>query len=594
MELEDRIESVEKSVKTIAEYVKKEVSDFKSTPHATDTKDLEKTIENYVDRKVAETKFVPSVDEDALKRFVQDHVRKEIKKIEPQDNYEDIENFKRDVEHELTNLMTTITPKINFLESKISDLKSVKHDRKLENKIDEIEDRISDVIGVHEKLKVMEKELDNMRINVAPKMNALEASISSIKSDYEKLKSLSKKAPDIDVNAIHDFIKRTSEFDDRTETRFREFEKKLSELRSNVADIGEKSAKPVIDPSTLSDFIKKTSEFDEKVESRIREFDRKISNLRSGLTSIPAQTESQTKELERLYKKRMEQFEQEINSLSSKLLNFASSTTMNKFERGLEEKLNSFDQGVDEKISHIDAKLRKVYQDVENRKEVIHFEENKEVQDLREDFIKLKDLVDGINSAIAKSINTDKQLQALEEKVYAKIKGLEHSKQPEIGREFTDEMTDLRHFVEELHAQSISTNKYVKELEGKISSLMSLTEKGKVDIDYGRVVDHIKSDKLLENAINKAVEENSMKIVTSKLNEFSHVLDKRMPNLVTKDDLAKVESTIESRFDRARVPIKSGSDDLNRRVTELEASITNFIRMLNSMKSASYGPFVIE
>ena len=88
---------------------------------------------------------------------------------------------------------------------------------------------------------------------------------------------------------------------------------------------------------------------------------------------------------------------------------------------------------------------------------------------------------------------------------------------------------------------------------------------------------------------DKALEAKATKIFTKHLDDFSRVMDRRFPSLVTRDDMYKTISDINSRLDNIEAPDLA---PLAQKVDYLEKKIGSIYDMLKSISSRI--PVIVE
>ena len=113
--------------------------------------------------------------------------------------------------------------------------------------------------------------------------------------------------------------------------------------------------------------------------------------------------------------------------------------------------------------------------------------------------------------------------------------------------------------------------------------------KGFEEIDFSKLKSIMQQERKFDEEAEKKMDMQASKIVTRQLNEFSRNLDKRLPNLVTRDDLAKLEA----RLAKPSHPIPGRAEHLDDRLAGLEFTINTMLHELRATGNSGK-PFVIE
>ena len=161
--------------------------------------------------------------------------------------------------------------------------------------------------------------------------------------------------------------------------------------------------------------------------------------------------------------------------------------------------------------------------------------------------------------------------------------------------EFEQKMNDFNKRIEQAMALANSKLDIDDMVEKKIDEfrkdiildMRREVDKQRVGIDFEERLDQSKKE--LKKAIEKDVEELTIKHITEKLDKFTDMLDRKLPKFVTTDEYRKDLHYLEHRFDNIMKPDMSM---LNHRVDELDKKVTDLINVLRiaSLKK----PIIVE
>ena len=117
----------------------------------------------------------------------------------------------------------------------------------------------------------------------------------------------------------------------------------------------------------------------------------------------------------------------------------------------------------------------------------------------------------------------------------------------------------------------------------------------KIDaLDTVKMAETLRTNRVPQPAFDERMKMEAMRIVTKHLDEFSKTLDKRLPNLATKDEIAAFEVKLDSKIDKKLRSLRPMNTDpmLAKRMENIEKAIKDMSFMLKSMTSTH--PFIVE
>lgn len=196
---------------------------------------------------------------------------------------------------------------------------------------------------------------------------------------------------------------------------------------------------------------------------------------------------------------------------------------------------------------------------------------------------------------------------------YAKI-----SKGPESYEELIDDVLELKRSVGEESALRISTDKALQDLENETKRVVNefssafATIKGIEKTDYAKAMEALQSYRVSAQQIEEGAKMEAMKVATKQIDEFAKAMDKKMPNIATKDELVRMEEAlkqielrldqkvmqkVEQKIDQRMQALKPQTIGvtplLDKRIEALEKSVRDLIYIMKS-SAARPQPFVIE
>ena len=156
--------------------------------------------------------------------------------------------------------------------------------------------------------------------------------------------------------------------------------------------------------------------------------------------------------------------------------------------------------------------------------------------------------------------------------------------------ELIDEINDIRNTLDEEAANRISIDKALQDMQQQLKDLKS-RQPAETRIDYNKLLKTLQTDKQFSEEVERRANLETVNLITKHLDDFVHVLDKRLPNIATKDDLAQIERKMEQKM---RTPIRMEEETISRRLDGLEGTMNNLINALRTLQYSQKSPFVIE
>jgi len=155
----------------------------------------------------------------------------------------------------------------------------------------------------------------------------------------------------------------------------------------------------------------------------------------------------------------------------------------------------------------------------------------------------------------------------------------------------SEEINNIRRTIENETANRLSLEKnladmerVVGEMKEKYSGIQKLEH-----MDFEKVEQEITA---FRESIKNAEREMHLKVmdvITQQLNEFAKTLDKRIPDIMTKDEFARSLAEIKTRLQHVQAPDLT---PLALRVGQLEREVVNISNMMHSMYNRV--PIVVE
>jgi DNA repair exonuclease SbcCD ATPase subunit len=193
------------------------------------------------------------------------------------------------------------------------------------------------------------------------------------------------------------------------------------------------------------------------------------------------------------------------------------------------------------------------------------------------------------------------ELEALQRTVgemHTSLERLKELKGLNVYEDMLEDVGDIRTTVDDESARRVSVEKDMQDIRQKVNDMT--TEVGKLrgleGVDFATLMNISKNEKKFDYDLEKRVEMHASKFVTKELSEFSRMLDKRLPNVATKDDIAKIEARISTRKPQQYTPYKQARPDqaLDDRLAMLESRVSVLLEQLRDTKNNHRHPFVVD
>ncbi len=490
MDTTSRINEMEQSIKTIAEFVKEQTEELKN--QAVTMRHLEE-LEDKMEKKYEDTSSLRN-----RYSHLDDSLR-ELKAMMSKRHDEDerLEEMERKVEDISRKASKSNFPDLESVKKELRELESLKSD------YSDIKDRLSGFTEAANKNTAVYRTIDAY----AKRLDELEkrASTSKIPVADNKI------ANEVD-NLVKDIYRVRKALDEESAQRIatdkdmQDTKEKIGELMTAVNKMKGFGG----DYSKLADAIQKEKKADEELEKRIGEEKQSMNKIR-------------------------DEIKKEVSSLRSEMNSKLSASPVN----GPAVPLTDM--------------------------------ERKEIKLVKAELEALQQAMDRFQTTLEK---------------LKEVKGLD------TYEELTENMNDIRRSVDEESAQRIATDKNLQDMKQRLEDISFAVNKfkGFEEIDFSKLKNIMQQEKKFDEEAEKKMDIQASKIVTRQLNEFSRNLDKRLPNLVTRDDLAKLEA----RLAKSHYPAAKKPEYIDDRLAGLEFTINTMLHELRATGHGSKPPFVIE
>ena len=648
MDSEDKLMALESSIKFMAEYMKKEVTDFKKqVVNSEDFDRLRYDMENEIHRisldimekigaleaKIGEIKS-GSMDTDKDARISRLERRME--------ELLSLNNRVIDVSGELSGLKSAIgsaalsaedadvakvhMARLEKIEDDIKDIRAAPKAPVIDSvKLKQMSERM---LGLVNEIRFLKNETDEMKMHLDD-ISKFDNRFRLIYDDIGKLKKQVDEMPktvshtDREILDEIDGVKRQLESLSRIEGRLKPVYDEIGKMRNRLEEVsktlGNTNKEIVYEVDELKAKAEDTSKFDAKFKSiydeigkikgQMEEVPRTLGNadreildemdrIKKQLDEMPSTTGSKINmiysELGEIRKyveeapgitgDRIKYIDKELNDIKKQLSSFPMDKTGRVGQ--IYDEINRLKKRFDEiQGASNDARyIRSEINDIKKR-----LAESMTMDKIKSIYDELGKVRQTADEELAYKMSMDKKIADMENRINNMAGGNEIKKSNDsvaAHEELLDEISDIRRMVDEEAAQRISLDKKLLDIESRFGT----TPERKLDIDYRKISEMLKSDKSIEEAIEKKFEEGSVKLVTERINDFARLMDKRFPNLATKDEIARLEEKIST---KPKAPIQSREKDVSERIAKLEASVNNMIDALNAMKYHK-SSFVVE
>ncbi|MBI3190107.1 hypothetical protein HYZ41_00210, partial [archaeon] len=477
--------------------------------------------------------------------------------------------------------------------------------RFLKNEMDEVRMNLDDVSKFDNRFKTVYDDISKVRKQIEEMPKTVSHTDREILEEVEGIKRQLESVPRLDnkfktvYEEINKLRNRLEEMPKTLNTTNKEILYEIDELKTRVDDTSKLDTKFKSIYDEISKIKNHMEEMPKELDNTNREIIDEIDRIKKQMDEIPSTTGSK---ISRIYgelgeiKKYMEEspgiagsrikyIDNELNDIKKQLSSLPTDKT-GKIRQVYDE-INKLKKRVEE-MPDVNNEMKYVRNEINSiKKRLAESLTTDKIKNIYEEIGKVRQTAD---EELAYKMSMDKKIADIENRIGAqKTTGNELPKNTDaisVHEELLDEINEVRRMVEEESAQRISSDKKLLNIENRIGA----TPDKRVDIDYRKLSEMLKSDKAIEEAIEKKFEESSLKLVTERINDFARLMDKRTPNLVTKDELAKLEEKISAT--RMRVPVRNDRD-VSERIAKLESSIKSMIDALNAMKY-SKSSFVVE
>lgn len=590
---EKKVKDLEKKVKALEEKVNS-IGARGQTPEAVSEGILQK-----IEEKI---KRLPraGVDEERLKGIeskIEALKQVTIKRSQPETGAGVVEGLKKDIAllkqsyqsdnkhivEQLEKLATDIEnlkKMYDFSKATISDIENLKKD--MAGLKDEIQTELKkDIIIESRRIDKTEKAVEQQLAEAQSKINKIEELVESsgkmltkkgmdmflekiraaraeMKKDYEELNrsremvnqlimalgKIKDKADtaDVTLQKAEASITRMQTIEEKVNNDIRELAALDKSIKEKFAKIDEK----ITEIEKISNDVEATKKvFEDKMRNNIKSMTAisDTMNGRLGVLDKRLQTAEQLADHVRSKVDQLSAIESRVNQIKNDFDKKAAA--VESFRAAIEEKSKSLDQGL--------QRISAVQEEIENKSKV-----NEE---------KLMAYVDNMN--------------ALKDAIYAKI----------------DSLNQLTMGAEQVQTRVDKANELVNKIEtlgSSIDNKVKRLDSAMHDIDEikARLSSQKPSEKV-EERIKKDLDNRIVSLVTKNLEKFAETLDRKLPDLVTKDDLKQL--SIPTGPVRASTPAARPAVPLNieNKISQLEQKISDIETRIAAMASSS-GAFVIE
>ncbi len=197
--------------------------------------------------------------------------------------------------------------------------------------------------------------------------------------------------------------------------------------------------------------------------------------------------------------------------------------------------------------------------------------EHHDVKRLTEELTAMKEALD--NETVNR-VSMEKRFKSMEDEL-AKFENVEAEAIETLNKMELRDVHRIKQDLDEESARRISMEKRMAELEEQI-------EEGETPKDTGALAGRIQD-------IEKNMKMVSMKMLTQQLNEFAKMMDKRIPNIVSKEQYKREIADLRQRIKTVETPDLA---PLGARVDRLEKKIEEAVGMMKGMYNRI--PYVVE
>jgi chromosome segregation ATPase len=401
-----------------------------------------------------------------------------------------------------------------------------------------------------------------------------------------------------DTKKVEEELAKTKEL---LENKIKGLEGDISKIASiGISDIGK--TREQIEKETeeeLKHFREATAKKIKDVEEEISKIASiEITELNKTKVTLEKKTEEELTALKEANSKRIKDVEEELKKFAE-----AELKNTNRMEGELALKIKEVNAHL-ERFKSVDTEAVKKFREevhktddhIENRLKALEknlaVEGSDEAKDYRKLAEELKKLRQDIDSESATRISIDKRLQAAEEE----LSGFEHVERESLMKlsrvidEFRKnelekqkhDFEEFKHALDEESAKRISLEKMHNETEATLKAL---------EYKVGRIenVDDLASLGGKIHDLERNMKMASVRLLTQQLNEFAKAMDKRLPNIVSREEYRRELADVHQRLRTMESPDLA---PLGARVERLERKIEEVVGMIRSVYNRV--PVVVE
>ncbi len=512
-------------------------------------------------------------------------------------------DIRSELKNEMVGARRDLMTQMRYLERSVSDLKTDLRSldtRSVEAKIAALEGKLADTQGTKARMNDLEKQILDLKSAISSKVlkagtedeAMVEAHVKRIDELETKLNELGK-AGSRGTNSIM-LTRLKSEIMEYVDGTKNDTNEKLRSIEDTLSE------------TKISAMAAQQGLHDEGAAHRIDALGKGLEELKTRFAHQDSthKIEALNKELNELKKsvvyiasKRVhdEQAAHEIDTLNR---------DMDELKKGLEHEENSLRRKMDElkkglehedamhSVDELNKKMGSLKKSFENVSSKLGHEEEDAAH-------KIEALGNELKSMKSHTEELDKQIKQINEQ-YAKF-----SNGPESYEELMDDVLELKRNTDEESSLRISTDKTVQEMEKKVNELNASYAKIKdmEKLDYSKVLESLQSNKVVSQEIEENVKLEAMKIITKQLEEFAKTLDKKLPNIATRDELARIEAKVDQRIDSKieqrldqkmrTVRQQTAMPMLDKRMEALEKSVRDLLHILKT-SARQQQPYIVE
>jgi len=454
---------------------------------------------------------------------------------------EDIEDLERKIEESRESKPSyEYERRVEDLENEIKDLKRSDSRRevpKIKEEVDEALTRVkrdleSRLKGYEEKLRE-QKDLSYLRSqteDLRKTMQNMKALIDRVSIESNSYKNLAE-----DLTNLRNFVDEINSQREHLNKQLQDLQQQLRFLRAG--SIPDKAATK----GELTNLEKKIAEFEEKLNSAT------ASNLSDA------------------YMRRMDDLESEIRQLRK--MPDSKPIILARFKQDVEENIKQAKMDIESRLQAYEAKL------AQNEERIALASKQIDLTPFRTEVDVLRQNLEDMRVAIE---------NLREQRATPAVAGPDE--------ELIDEINDLRSTLDEETTNRISIDKTLQDMQQQLKDLRS-RQPAETRIDYNKLLKMLQTDKQFSEEVERRAKLETVNLITKHLDDFAHTLDKRFPNIATKDDLAQIERKMEQKM---RMPIRMEEETISRRLDELEGTMNTLINALRTVQYSQRNPFVIE